>query len=268
MSIVSLKDFIATAFLPALLISSMYGQSTFTQSANSQQNSAQSHDEPLVKDIYPGAQRWFEAMSNKYPQAQLSNVSFYVSSYCHSGKQAIYLQEDRLQKINVAYSSTINPSLTDQSHLDTLFKQDEYILLHEAGHVLKNHDTKAYVALALTAVVFAAVNGYITLSAVANPNFTFFGWLKFSMTAIIANSAICATLFSYIQNQEKEADAFANAQADEQTLKAGCDYLNLCIMHDQQLAYFAENLFATHPSQESRKQEIAKAIASRFVENT
>ena len=250
MTRISFKAIIAFVLFPALLV-----LNTHAESSNAQ-------PEQLVKDIYPGAQCWFEALSKKYPEAQLSNVSFYVSSYCHSGKQAIYWQEDRLQKINVAYSSK-----TNQNSLSQLFKQDEYILLHEAGHILKNHNTKAYVALAMAALAFAAVNGYITLRAMTNPACTFFKWSKLSMTAIFANSTIFSSLFFYIQSQEKEADAFANTYADEQALLAGNDYFDLCIAHDQKLADFVEMLVFTHPSLKSRKQEIAKAVASRFVEN-
>ncbi len=249
MTHISFRALVATMFLPVLLISSLHGQST---------------DEQLVKNIYPGAQIWFEKMSQKYPEAQLQNVSFYVSHYYHSGTGAIYWPEDRLQAINVAYTAN-----TNQSALDGLFKEDEYVLLHEAAHVLKNHYAKGSVALALTAVAFAALNGYIAITAIANPAPTYFGWSQLSLAAIIGNSTIVATLFAYIQSQEREADNFANQHADKEALHAGDAYLNQCIQHDQQLADLTQNLVnascSCHPSPINRKQALVAALASRFA---
>ena len=249
MTHISFRALVATTLLPALLISSLHGQSI---------------GEQLVKNIYPGAQVWFEKMSKKYPEAQLNNVSFYVSHYYHSDAGAIYWPEDHLQAINNAYTKN-----TNQSSLDGLFKEDEYVLLHEAAHVLHNHYAKGSVALALTAVAFAALNGYIAITAIANPASTYLGWSQLSLATIIGNSTIVATLFAYIQSQEREADDFANQHADKQALHAGDTYFNQCIQHDQQLADLTQSLVdascSCHPSPIDRKQALAAALTSRFA---
>ncbi|MCX5924358.1 MAG: M48 family metalloprotease [Candidatus Dependentiae bacterium] len=218
----------------------------------------------LVKDHYIGAQIWFEKMTQKYPVAQLDNVLFCISDEYLSRTNTIYWPEIRLQAIDKAYTTQ------NSNDLENMFKQDEYLLLHEAAHVLKNHNQKGYVALALTCAAFAALNGYILEQSFKNKS-TNFDKVKLSIQALIGNVAILTALASYVQIQERQADDFANQYGDDRSLQAGADWtarIEECMLQDQQFSEFTKNLIILyqdpwHPLPASRQQKVIDALALR-----
>lgn len=181
----------------------------------------------LVQDSYPGAQAWFTQMAQKYPQANLHAVSFQVSDQYASGPHTIYFPEDRLQAIHQAYLNTSNS--TNLSVLQAPFKEDEYLLLHEAKHVLDKHNEKGYVALAACVTSMALVNGAAIATATTNP-------IAAITTFAAGNSAVIASLYAYIRHQEHQADGFANQHADPQALLAGAAWF-----HELHASNYREN---------------------------
>ncbi|MFA5998922.1 MAG: hypothetical protein WC747_02815 [Candidatus Babeliales bacterium] len=226
---------------------------------------SQPEQDRLVKDHYVGAQAWFEKMTQKYPVAQLDNVLFCISDQYLSRTNTIYWPESRLRAINTAYMKTQN-----SNDLENMFKQDEYILLHEAAHVLKDHNQKGYVALALTCAAFAALNGYILKKAFKKDS-TSFNKVKCSIEALLGNLAILTALASYVQFQERQADEFVNKFGDDRSLQAGAHWLTRieqCMLKDQQFSEFTKNLIILyqdpwHPLPESRRQKVLEALALR-----
>ncbi|HSW77101.1 MAG TPA: M48 family metalloprotease [Candidatus Saccharimonadales bacterium] len=221
---------------------------------------SEQHDR-LVKDQFPGAQLWFEKMSQKYPVAQLDNVLFCVSDNYLSRTNVIYWPETRLHAINEAY--------THKNHqdLENMFKQDEYLLLHEAAHILKNHMQKGYLALILTCTALATFNSYIA-EKVCNNDFTILNTIEYFMHGLVGNIIIFAVLAQYVQLQEQQADDFANEYGDERSLQAGADWfadLEKCMLEDQQHAELIKQLIIIakdpwHPSPQSRHQKVITAL--------
>lgn len=166
----------------------------------------------LVQDRYPGAQVWFNQMDQKYPQANLHAVSFQVADQYASGPGVIYFPEDRLQSINQVYSAN-SSTTTDQ------FKEDEYLLLHEAKHVLDKHNEKGCLALAACATGMTLLSGAALATAATNPVATV-------ATLTAGNSSILASLYAYVRYQEQQADNFANQHADPKALLAGAAWFH------------------------------------------
>jgi len=244
----SFKSLTALIFIPVLFF------------LNTEVKAAQAQ---FVKTIYPGAQIWFEKLSQKYLPQQKGNVVFYISDHCYSDSGAIYWSEDRLKEINKAY---LDPKISND--IDNLFKKDEYVFLHESLHVMKSHSAKGYVALALTAVNFAALNGYIATSLISGNNSS---WIETIITGAFGNSIIFVSLFKYIQSQEKQADKFANDNGDKQTLQAGIDHFNSYVEKDQKVASLLQRLIdlfndPSHQSAQSRVKDATQAIEDRFSE--
>lgn len=220
----------------------------------------------LVKDQFPGAQIWFEKMAQKYPVAQLDHVLFCISDIYLSRTNTIYWPESRLQAIDRAYNSK------NQHDPENMFKHDEYLLLHEAAHVLKNHNQKGYVALTLTCAAFAALNGYIYVKAFQQDP-TIFNKIKLSIEALLGNLVILTALAQYVQFQEHDADDFVNQYGDERSLQAGADWfmrLEKYMLKDQQYAELTKKLFIIyqdpwHPSPEIRYQKVLDALTSRQI---
>ena len=183
-------------------------------------------EDVFVSQRYLGAQRWFDYIVKKYPQAKLESVDFCISDNYQAGTNVIYFPEFRLQRMNEVFGSVDFASFTDVMLAE--FAEDEYLLLHEAKHVMsddyKNGNrllhTMGYTLAALCLTVGAnkcceesLLDGHKqSLEKIYN-----YAFVGIGAVALCSCPIICW----YARFQERRADAFANQTADQKALRAG-----------------------------------------------
>lgn len=195
----------------------------------------------LVQDRYPGAQAWFNQMSEKYPQAHLKNVKFYVSdeessgqNQYYSGPNAIYFPKESLEQLNRMFSS-VQSGKTGQSIWNS-FPEAEYLLLHEAAHVLNKDNEKGAIVLPAAFLTFLAINSSLSMATLSENIKT----LPSIALLTAGNVALITGLYSYVRFQEYKADQFANKQASTLALLAG--FLRHLKIHTDRHGFNLENI--------------------------
>ena len=107
-------------------------------------------EEFLVVTDYPTAQSWYDAMALKYPEALLDQKLFLQTmrgqdakymSWCSTFNQ-IYFPQESLEEIETAYQKKLDGEILTDEEILALGKQ-EFILLHESGHIEHNDRTYA-----------------------------------------------------------------------------------------------------------------------------
>ena len=200
----------------------------------------------LVKAKYPDAQAWYNAMNEKYPAAHLDSKLFLqtmrgvpakLMSWCSTTNQ-IYFPQEALHDINFLYRKQVNniEPLTDEENL--FLGMQEFILLHEAGHIEHNHITKRI----LTVVgLFASVLTLRAVYKIYNDEANLINMLSDENPDYISQDDIdgvqlvydfCTWFIAFMafdimvpfvasRPQEFEADKFAYENADDLALQGG-----------------------------------------------
>lgn len=140
------EEFMINTAITAVMLA-MYGATNYAITTYLVQ------EEHLVETDYPFAQLWYEAMTQKYPQAHLEQKLFlqtwrnfpkkymqWCSTFHH-----IYCPQNELEEINHIYKKTVE-NHTDTPDTNNLITEEEkfilakyeFILLHEAGHIEHN----------------------------------------------------------------------------------------------------------------------------------
>lgn len=224
-------------------------------------------DLQLVADVYPGAQKWYQTMVAKYPQASLEKIQFGISDNYESGQGIIFFPEWRLRDMQQVFGSVHPLRFTEEMFV--AFAQEEWLLLHEAAHVLKN-DTY-HGAVAITATTGLMTSMVLACACAQNYNKlkTSTGILTVACTAAVGYAA----LILYGRFQESRADDFANQNADAQALKAGkswFDRLNTLMNFENisipdflnSFSHFLQD--PIHPTPKSRALKVLQALIIRF----
>jgi hypothetical protein len=172
-------------------------------------------DELLVQSLYPGAQFWFNTMIAKYPQARLNCVKFCVSDSYEATADAIYFPVYRLKEMNKVFVDfgvqKINLDQFEQ------FKEDEYLLLHEAHHVLNKDGASFDNAVNCALVAFLGLHAALLVKCCQQEDV----YWKDVGISVAGGTGIYVALCLYARYQESNADNFANQIADKNALLAG-----------------------------------------------
>ncbi len=191
----------------------------------------------LVQTKYPHAQAWYEALAEKYPAANLNSKLFLQTmrgipakfmSWCSTMNQ-IYFPQDALKDINNIYKKQLDGLTLTEEEMIFLGMQ-EFVLLHEAGHIEHNDMTKRYLTLIGVFATLETVRA-ICRTYYANNSASQKANLSYEEQAIIKvynDFMIFAEFIAldfilpvFIRAQEFAADAFAYKQIDENALKGG-----------------------------------------------
>lgn len=199
-------------------------------------------EEHLVGTDYPYAQLWYNELARKYPDAHLDSKLFLQTmrgvpkesvSWCSSFRH-IYFPQDDLRMIELCYARKLL-ALDDYHEIDDLIlAEQEFILLHEAGHIEHNDVMKRFITFACLVVAGQGLeyrlqkhfqeptSVYPRLAdleqAVAQKEFTSSCIWSTKIMAIIA-ACICLS-----RAQECAADDFACKIADQQALEGGISF--------------------------------------------
>jgi hypothetical protein len=108
-------------------------------------------DKRLVKNNYPHAQAWYNALAKKYPQAGLETKVFLQSHTIGSFDNYIYMPQSVLAFIESCYQNKIKKVRLDAQQEAFLVEQEFYIL-REAGCLERNDVQQKYAALTCLAI--------------------------------------------------------------------------------------------------------------------
>jgi hypothetical protein len=230
--------------------------------------------EHLVKTKYPYAQKWYDDLAKKYPEAQFEKSAFLHSHpYEDTGKNnagadinKIYLSQNSVRNLNTSYEKKIN------GHSCTADEEEkmsglECTLLHEACHIKQNDHINFQAIILGTA---AGTEALYQLHRKRNPVIPTLttNWRSRLYCAtksmpkrisVFAGMAILPAILSdnYARRSELIADEFAIQHADMNALRAGAKCFKR--IHDKQQCFIANQ-----PDNQSKK--IAKdAIAEREI---
>ena len=180
-------------------------------------------EDQLVEHTYPQAQAWYDTMAQKYPQAHLNeklflqNIFFIPKMFmpsCASFNQ-IYFPQESLKDINYLYQKGLDGvKLTEEENI--FMNMQEFLLLHEAGHIEHNdHANRFYASMTAMVAIYGSAliyknntnNNIDTKQLLAIG-----GWAYF-----LANMSIS-------RYQEANADKFAYQNGELATLLAGISF--------------------------------------------
>jgi hypothetical protein len=224
-----------------------------------------------VAYLYPGAQLWFDVMVKKYPQAHLDKMRFRASDDYESGPGMIYFPHDRLQEMHKVFAPSYPAEIffypTDA--MFAKFAEDEYLLLHEATHVLCKDVQHGDVAINVAMGTVIALSVLLCCKSSKNEISLSTQAAGSVLGACLAYVALCA----YARFQESRADNFANQNADKQALHAGANWfkrLNTLMNFENISVPEIFNSISkvlqdpTHPAPEKRAQKALAALTARF----
>lgn len=104
-----------------------------------------------VKVDFPYAQRWYNNLAKKYPQAHLTKkpllLSMRKNASEYSSYKGIYLPEATLDIIDLCYKKKMNGESLSKAEKNFLTKKS-IVVLREARNIERNNTTKDYIALA------------------------------------------------------------------------------------------------------------------------
>lgn len=227
------------------------------------------NDQRFVEFLYPGAQIWFNAMAQKYPQAHLNKIKFCVSDAYEAGLGIIYFPESRLITMNDVFNNSNALDINDDRFAQ--FAEDEYLLLHEAMHVLSDDAQSRHLATLFAIGSVMALNSWLCYKVVNN---------DMRILTQIAGSALSASfgyvvLSAYARFQESRADNFANQNADVKALRAvACWFERLSMLTQCEHTLMPEIFHSLliiiqdpeHPSLQSRAKKALQALQIRFAQ--
>ncbi len=224
-------------------------------------------DDQMVFQKYPGAGKWYQVMVAKYPQAHLDQIKFGISDNYESGHGIIFFPEWRLQEMQQVFGDVDSFNFT--KNMFAPFAEDEWLLLHEASHVLKNDTYHGGLAItAATGLLMA-----LTLNSAYQIGRDNIEPLTGILTVAGATVVAYASLILYGRFQEGRADNFANQHADAQALCAGKNWfarLNTLMSFENIMIPDSLNSFSqflqdpVHPTPKSRASKIIQALMVRF----
>lgn len=239
----------------------------FTDTCTSIPDGSQGNGQQFVVSKYPGAQKWYEAMVAKYPQAHLDQIQFCISDNYESCETSIYFPEYRLRDMQRVFGNLKSKDFTAEKF--ALFAEDEYLLLHEAQHVLKSDAYHGLLAMTSSAGSILATGLSLAYLYKNDKVSASTGILSMICTAAIAYT----TLIWYARFQEYSADNFANQNADAAALRAGKNWfarLNTLMSFENMAIPDSLNSFSqflqdpVHPTPKSRANKALQALMVRF----
>lgn len=228
---------------------------------------SQEDSQQFVTSKYPGAQTWYQAMAAKYPQAHLEKIQFGISDSYESGVGIIYFPESRLKQMHAIFQGANLRNLAAEKL--ALFAEDEYLLLHEAQHVLKSDVYRGHLA---TTVTMCSVLG-VALASMYRCKYKDADLVTGFATTACAAAVAYAGLIMYGRYQESRADDFANQHADAQALRAGKNWfarLNTLLSFENIMIPDCLNSFSqflqdpVHPTPKSRANKALQSLMIRF----
>ena len=170
-------------------------------------------EEYLVKNKFPFAQEWYDALNVKHPEAELDKKLFLqemrgipakMTSWCSTFND-IYFPQESLKEINTIYKKKMNNEEITKEE-ETALCKEEFILLHEAGHIQHNDIRNRLCCLfGVNAALIA------TLDNSKNNVGTYY-------------LAMIATLIGTSRFQESNADNFACENSDINALEGGITF--------------------------------------------
>lgn len=197
----------------------------------------------LVKNKFPVAQAWYDALAIKYPAAHLDQKQFvqtpklslipdalagfikscgWTSSYDH-----IYFEDSKLTEITNLYQKVLDGYPLHENEQLALARH-EFTLLHEAGH-LEHNDAKDL--LITIGGLLLVTHGFIDTSkdpktedlSLIDFNVPLLGDVKaLTIPAVVQTTqgaAFMTGLIAMLRYQESRADKFARDLADSATLQ-------------------------------------------------
>jgi len=202
-------------------------------------------EEHLVKNKFSHAQTWYDDMTIKYPGAHLNKKQFVQtlkpnsslipdflgkitqSCYWFSSYDHIFFAEENLKEITFLYKKVIDGYPLD-SNEQLVLAQNEFMLLHEAGHI-EHKDSRNIIItiIGLLAVTEGPdfVYNKITkpvedkIKAPENQNYLL-GLIEVPGPLFtIKGLTVVGGLISVLRHQEAQADVFACKLADSKTLQ-------------------------------------------------
>jgi hypothetical protein len=171
----------------------------------------------LVKNHFPNAYQWYLDMSEKYPDAKLSSIEFCICDHHHAKNHTIYFPKSSIEFINSWYKSP-----QQSSEIQELLAQEEYLLLHEACHVL-NYDYEKAEFIKIAALGAGFLSSLNSLVQVCTQS-TIKGALQQGAKGTAVAAVFAAGVLAYTRYQEKNADHFTNQNGDQPTLEAGINW--------------------------------------------
>lgn len=219
----------------------------------------------LVKDVYSGAQFWFNSMAKKYPQAHLDNVLFYVSDQHEAGTNAIGFPEDVLQEMHEVFDF-IKPKKATQEMFEQ-FLEHEYWLMHEAHHVLRGDFKKGEIAFVAIRVGLACIALGLIAKSIGQGDVLVSDVVK----SVAGTAGIITAMYAYARYQERHADNFANKHADVASLRAVAAELDVSNdLKNKEIPKICKWAISAvqdpaHPSLQSRENKIRYSLWLRFI---
>jgi len=184
-------------------------------------------EEYLVKSKYPFAQAWYDSMAQKYPDVCLEDKLFLQTmrgssakymSWCSTFNE-IYFPQDSLREINALYEKSLKgENLTDEESL--FLSKEEFILLHEAGHIVHS-DLKH--RFAVLAGVFAATS-FAEAFIIDNYSNEFALSIKDRLLLQLSIVSSLSNLFS--RYNERQADKYSYSRVDDNGLQGALSFFN------------------------------------------
>ncbi len=113
------------SLLPILVSTTYYVHDTYCKNAQ-------------VATKYENAQKWYEAIDQKYPEAHLHQKQFLQAEYTQEPSfYNIYYSHDSLKQIEKLYTKKLNnQTLTNDEQI--ILQQKEFLLLYQAGYIERN----------------------------------------------------------------------------------------------------------------------------------
>ncbi|MBP6869844.1 hypothetical protein KBC04_03115 [Candidatus Babeliales bacterium] len=104
-------------------------------------------EDSLVTNKYPYAQKWYNELSQKYPEAHLDQKQFIQAKYSQAPEfYNIYFLDASLQQIDQLYKKQLaQEKLTEIE--DRIIKQNEFLILYQAGYIEQSCALKKTLAI-------------------------------------------------------------------------------------------------------------------------
>ena len=197
-------------------------------------------EEHLVQVDYPYAQEWYQDLVCKYPAAHLDTKLFLQTmrnipakniSWCSSFRH-IYFPQDELITIDAYYKKKMDGLELDTDE-ELFLAEQEFILLHEAGHIESNDAAQRYMTLAALAIgvqlAGCALQYWMQDKTVYENQRDLYQalWKNDMLSNVLYYSKIAGAFAGYtavVRSQEFAADTFACTLADQDALQGGISF--------------------------------------------
>ncbi|HSW76351.1 MAG TPA: M48 family metalloprotease [Candidatus Saccharimonadales bacterium] len=195
----------------------------------------------ISQDLYPKTVAYFDRMRAKYPHA-LGDISCVIGNVMVPTSSCLVIMFPKVLIDEIEAEIMLDASTEVQNIV-------EWILLHEAGHIKKEHIVKLVIANTLTNLFIA----YTIFKTQYFKNWTTFE--KFLSYFLAAHVIILGERFVYSRYiMEPEADDFANELCDNpNAFTHAADWMQRCVIDD-----------ILHPTKISRIKKIKQAAGKKF----